>query len=186
MFSVRAATSVIPLVLVLGCGADASQADLSAEPSQSTETVASEGLAVDEGEGTGFLTVADLPGSGIEDSFNAAPDVTPAELVVQSSGCIELVIAGTAFVPLWPDGTSVRQDSQDLSTYEVVLGTGATLTGRAGEQPTRITVSAVLGSRTAEPEPGGKVDSLRSFCSPSAPFVVVADVNTTETNGATS
>ncbi|MBT0995683.1 hypothetical protein KIN34_15495 [Cellulomonas sp. DKR-3] len=127
--------------------------------------VSSCGASEDDTAGYGHVEVTDLR----EDAtahFTAESAVVAARLVLRDNGCVNVEIDGTEHVPLWPEGTRVEQDGDDLDRYEVELSNGFVL-AVAGAHGDAFTANGVVDSASVpltSDDEGGKVGSLVGYC----------------------
>jgi len=128
-------------------------------------------------DGTGYLTVGDLPEGSLRDHFGTEGRLT-ATLQAHKSGCVNVVVDGVERVPLWPDGSSVAQVPGKPDAYLVTLPGGMSLSagGTAGDSFTADgLIASDPGPFTGGTEPPGKVDTYLAFCAVDAAPVAVPD-----------
>lgn len=127
-------------------------------------------------EGMSHVEVDDLPDGAFAEFFDAEPTPMTAELVQHDNGCVLVIIDGVERVPLWPDGTSAKQDADNLSLYRVVLPGGAELLADTEPRPgftAEGVISSTPGPYTQPPD--SAVDSHLQFCQVPAEPVAFPD-----------
>jgi hypothetical protein len=158
---------------ILGaCGDPGSSSD----PDEPVTTTVS-----DRADGTGFLTVQDLPDPSTPGHFTGEPVETTARLMARDNGCVNVVVDGVERVPLWPEGSGVAQVAGSPGQYAVTLPNGQVISvhGGAGDTFTALgLVDQGSGPFSAEPDPPGKVDTLLAFCGGEAGPISFSDATT--------
>ena len=101
------AVAVVTVLVAAACTQDAGDAD-STPPA----------------EGTGHLMAGYLRTPADEGRFSGDPVPVQAELLVLGNGCVAVVVDAVERLPIWPDGTSVVQDPDDLDRYVVPCPAG--------------------------------------------------------------
>lgn len=143
------------------------------------------GASSDDTAGYGHVEVGDLPDDATG-HFTADRQTVAARLVLHDNGCVNVEVDGVEHVPLWPDGTSVEQDGDDLDRYEVELSNGIELavTSAGGDAFTADGVVDTADVPLTSDDEGGKVGSFVAYCdAPGAP-VAFFDAASFEPTGA--
>ncbi|TCB93410.1 hypothetical protein E0H26_22990 [Micromonospora zingiberis] len=85
------------------------------------------GCTDDSEAGRGFLEVAALRDPLMPGHFTAEPVLLSGQLTLRPNGCVNVVLDGVERVPLWPTGSNVAPDPDNLNGYVVTLPGGTTL-----------------------------------------------------------
>jgi hypothetical protein len=126
--------------------------------------------------GVSHLEVKDM--SGYPAQFEAATREMKGELIVHENGCVNVISGGVERVPFWPNGTTVTQDSQDMSLYVLTLpgDIGVFLVG-----PQQRGDSFTARARTAPALPDapvteGKAEGFVRYCSTQGEAIAFEDL----------
>jgi hypothetical protein len=137
-------------------------------------------------DGTGYLTVGDLPEKALPEHFGTEPRRLTATLEGHRNGCVGIVVDGVERMPLWPDGSAVTQQPGQPDAYVVTLPDGTTVTADSAAGDTFSADGLVARDRGpfgADDAPPGKVDSFLGFCGIDAAPVAFPDAATFEPPG---
>ncbi|GIG55242.1 hypothetical protein [Demequina activiva] len=132
-------------------------------------------------DGVASLTTDDL--EIVVDGFGDQTTLMSGRLQVQSSGCVAVLIDGTARLPFWPSGTTEMNVSVDPDVYEVRLPGGTVLQadGSGGDHFTaQMTVheDQEVPMATADGTDYEKIAIIASFCDLEGPAVLIPDAGT--------
>lgn len=137
--------------------------------------------APDDRAGMSHLVANDLRTPPATGHFTGAPVAVAARLTARPDGCVVVDVDGVTRVPVWPDGTTVAQDPDDLDRYVVTLpgGTRLAATSTGGDT---FTADGVVDDAT-EPfddptAPTTLVGTFLGFCAIDAAPVLFPDATT--------
>ncbi|SFJ75227.1 hypothetical protein [Cellulomonas sp. KH9] len=127
------------------------------------------------------LVETDLRTSPTDRHFTGPPSPLHASLVARRDGCVAVVVDGVTRIPVWPDGTTVEQDVDDLQRYIVTLPGGTELVARPtdGDEFTADGVVVDATEPFTDPiDPPSLVTTFLGFCAVDAAPVLFADETT--------
>ena len=119
-------------------------------------------------DGMDVLTVSDLAAPAQPNHFTGGRRAVTATVRAQTNGCVTVTVDGVTRMPLWPSGTTAKDDGSPPGTYTLTIPGGPDLraTMDGGDGFSAVGVVDDGGPRFApEGEPDdGKIASMLGFC----------------------